>query len=174
MNAMIRTTLATALLGCGLGMLPSARAATQSSSYYINPAQACQLSIPTIDTVVAPRANGYRNAGITGAFVICGFSKMNSSQLANAGIQLISLDGQVHSVSCTGVNGVANISTQTYVSKTVVVSGTGYNSALFYPSDFGSSGTIPGSEKNFSITCNLQPQVAIILLLAGFSYEIGT
>jgi hypothetical protein len=72
------------------------------------------------------------------------------------------------------VNGLAGISTQSYVAKTIAVPATGYTAAGYSPADFGGSSTIPGSQFNFSITCNLPPQVAITLLFAQFSYEVGS
>ena len=41
---------------------------TEFASY--NSAMACQLSLPTIDTKVSPRATGFRNDGTAGTFVI--------------------------------------------------------------------------------------------------------
>ncbi len=151
----------------------AARASTTTSYSYSNAAQACQLSVPTIDTVVAPRANGYRNPGTTGAFVICGYGKTSGYELSLANFAFVSMDGQAHTITCTGVNGLAGESTQVYVTGTWSVPATGTNVAGWGPSSFNGTNTIPGSAHNFSITCNLPPQVAITTLSSLYTYEIG-
>jgi hypothetical protein len=171
MNKTMRMALA--MLVCGFGMLPHAQAGTQYSSYFFNPADNCQLSTPTIDTLVAPRATGYRNTGTKGVFVICGFSKMNGLPLIDAYVVFTSMDGQPHDVSCTGVNGYAGY-LQTYATHTVEVPATLYDSVAFHGSDFGGNDSfIPESYYDFSITCNLPPQVSISRVMADFDYEIG-
>ena len=170
----MRAALVTVVLGCGFGALPEAQAVTQDTFYYSNSADACQLSIPTIDTVVAPRATGFRNPGTKGAFVICGFSKMNNLPLISANAIFMSMDGQEHEISCTGVNGLPEFG-QTYVAKNVAVPATGHGAIAYRAVDFGSSGsTIPDSDYNFSITCNVPPQVSITMLTAEYNYEIGS
>ena len=136
-----------------------AYAGTTALNSHANPASACQLSLPTIDTVVAPRANGYRNPGTTGAFVICGVVAPTHAEFKTVALALLSLDGQTHAVSCTGVNGIPGLSAQAYLTKTFDVSTGGYGLA-FSAGEFGGSSTIPSSQ-TFTVTCNLPPQTAI-------------
>src|SRR5690242_8566521 len=71
--------VATALIGAGLGMTQPAQAVTQSVFAYTNPGGACQLSIPTTNTGVRPKATGFRNEGTVNNFVICGYTKISNS-----------------------------------------------------------------------------------------------
>jgi len=153
-----------------------AYAGTTALNSHANPASACQLSLPTIDTVVAPRANGYRNTGTAGVFVICGYSNASSYDLVYARFIAATIDGQSHSFTCTAVNGVYNYPSgpQVYVSKTIDIDATnGYTVGGWSPEDFNATGTIPWSGLNFSFTCNLPPGTAITSLYSSSYTEIG-
>lgn len=139
---------------------------------FSNAAQACQLSLPTIDTRVSPRATGFRNDGTATTYVICGLWKpVADSNYLDATIYLATADGAAHDVTCTGVNGEAGGSQQ-YVSKTVHVANGAANAAVFSPADFGGIGDIP-SGFNFSITCALPPHAAIERVRSHVSRDIG-
>jgi hypothetical protein len=131
----------------------------------------CQLSIPTIDTVVAPRANGYRNPGTRGAFVICGIVSPVKEEMLSVGMVLLSLDGQAHEASCTGVNGIPGVVAQSYLTRSFVVPAGGH-ALSFTPADFGGSTTIPNSQA-FTITCNLPPQTAISYIGGSYNLDVG-
>jgi hypothetical protein len=161
------STLSIAILACAA----PARAVDKEQAFFENPGSACQLSIPTIDTVVAPRANGYRNPGTQGAFVICGFPYFNKD-FKGAGVVLMSLDGAQHTITCTAVNGVPLVAEQTYVSKAVVVPAGGSEEILYTPEDFGTIGTIDNT-LSFSITCNLPPQTAITVIGSSYDLDVG-
>ena len=60
MSNSINGGLAIAVLAVGMAATPAATAVTQTKYYEFSAADACQLSIPTTDTKVRPRANGYR------------------------------------------------------------------------------------------------------------------
>src|ERR1041384_3895416 len=97
---------ATALIGAGLGMSQSAQAVTISKPMLVDPSMACQLSLPTTDTAVRPRATGFRNEGAN-SFIICGTAYFsNSVNIATElRLQMIAFDGATHdNVSCTAVN----------------------------------------------------------------------
>jgi len=145
------------------------------------PAASCQLSIPTTNTGVRPKATGFRNESTTtGNFVICpviaGPGNGTASPLSWLNIFVYSLDGTSRNVSCTGMTGWYGgymppvYSTKTFSSDTT---GQGYT-ITWWPTDFGglSGTTIPGS-LNFSVTCNLPPQTAINFMEAIFPYAVG-
>lgn len=145
---------------------------------FINAAQGCQLSSPTIDTKVASRATGFRNDGTAGSFVICGFwiPDQEGVNFYTATVYLETTDGTTHDVTCTGVNGIAGIYPQKYVAKTAHVEPgtTGTNWITFLPADFGGVNgvtDIPQSDA-FSITCALPPHTAIVRV--GGDYVRGT
>ena len=116
---------------------------TEYASY--NAALACQLSLPTIDTKVSPRATGYRNDGTSCTFVICGFP---------------------------GVNGSPGAGGQAYVSKAVVIPATGIAEIDYLPADFGDVGTI-SDPAAFSITCSLPPQAGIDAIAEQYDLDVG-
>ena len=166
-------TLPLAVFGLACALAMPAWAVVHSESMLGSGAAVCQLSIPTIDTVVAPRANGFRNPGTKGAFVICGIVSPTQALLEIAFMGLLSLDGQAHVVSCTGVNGVPGVNTQVYLAKSFTVPATGYYGLFYSPLDFGATGsTIPNSEA-FTITCNLPPQTAISFVGGGYELDVG-
>ena len=151
-------------------------------------ANMCQLSVPTTDTKVRPKATGFRNEGTTNAFVICTFDSPPGgagpmNEFTFAGVVLKSMDGANHDVTCTGVNSVADaggvgLSEPQYISKTVTVNDESEGGVLgvpvqWEPEDFGSTGTIPDSSGLFSITCILPPQVSIKSGGAGSEEDVG-
>jgi hypothetical protein len=151
---------------------------TNSEYAFINAAQGCQLSGPTIITKAAPRATGFRNDGDDASFVICGFwiPDQEGVNFYTATVYLDTTDGAAHDVTCTGVNGIAGIYPQKYVAKTVHVEpGTaGTNWITYLPADFGGVNgvtDIPQSDA-FSITCALPPRTAIVRI--GGDYIRGT
>lgn len=169
-------TLPLAVFGLACALAMPAWAVVHSESMLGSGAAVCQLSIPTIDTVVAPRANGYRNTGTAGVFVICGYSNASSYDLVYARFIAATIDGQSHSFTCTAVNGVYNYPSgpQVYVSKTIDIYATnGYTVGGWSPEDFNATGTIPWSGLNFSFTCNLPPGTAITSLYSSSYTEIG-
>ncbi len=164
-------TLPLAVFGLACALAMPAWAVVHSESMLGSGAAVCQLSIPTIDTVVAPRANGYRNPGTTGAFVICGVLAPTHAEFKTVALALLSLDGQTHAVSCTGVNGIPGLSAQAYLTKTFDVSTGGYGLA-FSAGEFGGSSTIPSSQ-TFTVTCNLPPQTAISYIGGSYDLDVG-
>lgn len=160
----------TALIGAGFGMVQPAQATTVSKSLFLDPSSSCQLSTPTTDTKVRPKATGYRNEGAN-AFVICGTGLFANSFPTGMQLQFISFDGQDHNVSCTAVSrdsgGLANI---TYSTKTLNVISGSLNSISWSGVDFG--GAFSGYAN--SATCTLPGGVAITGTRITFPDEIGT
>jgi hypothetical protein len=161
-----------AALALGLCMQAPAVAVNNLDYVFSNAAQACQLSIPTIDTRVSPRATGFRNDGTATTWVICGLWKpVADSDYLDASIYLTAAADAARDVTCTGVNGEAD-GVQQYASKTVHVPAGGSNAAVFSPADFGGTTSIP-SGFNFSITCALPPHATIERVRSHVSRDIG-
>lgn len=158
--------VAAGTLVLGMAMAPTAKAVTQEVWYLNAPGDSCQLSLPTIDTVVRPRANGYRNEGTAAKSVICGYGGSREGNTIYANVMAISLDGASHSMSCTFVAGSNwTPSGLTYITKTLTVSTSGFDYLNLNASDFGgTSGAVFANNFNLSVTCNLPAQVAIIHL----------
>lgn len=107
LEGFMRIPLTACLSGIAIASGLVAPAATASTTQGISmwPGSVCQLSIPTTNTGVRPKATGFRNESTTTSnFVICpipnavGISNDNST----AGVlRLYSMDGASHSVSCT-------------------------------------------------------------------------
>ena len=96
--------LAGVVAAYGLATTPISMAAEIQQTMVV-PGATCQLSIPTTNTGVRPKATGFRNESTTtGNFVICPLvaptvRSSNANPLTNGYIILSSLDGQAHSVS---------------------------------------------------------------------------
>lgn len=172
-NFRIPVVLAGCALATGLATSPRTSAATVVSLQHA-PGSVCQLSIPTIDTGVRPKASGFRNeSATTGNFVICPLASpmsTSSDAFTFVNISLLSLDGQSHDAACTAV---ANAISPAYSSRTIAVAPTG-GSYTWSASDFGGTfgNPIVGSQE-MSITCLLPPQVAIRFLGGYYNHEIG-
>ena len=149
----------------------------------------CTLSVPTTDTKIRPRSTGFNNEGTTNAFVICSFNSppgddSGNTQASNYLIYLKSLDGQNHSVDCTGVNSLKDgvglgIPAPTFVTKTTLVNDSGSLGIFgvpvnFLPADFGGTATIPSYGGAFSITCILPPQVSVKVGFSNSEEDVGS
>jgi hypothetical protein len=155
--------LLAAALAMGLAAAPAASAATQEKIFEFSAADACQLSVPTTDTKIRPRANGYRNEGTTSQYVICGMGGYERNTVLYMVLLYSSMDGQPHSMSCTGVSGMTGQEPgPLYSTKTVDIAGSGYSFALWDAEDFGGSEGDPIDQGlNLSVTCTLPPNVAL-------------
>ena len=175
MSAIARSAIPTCLLAFGLATSASTHAALRQNWGYGNPADACQLSIPTTDTQVRPKASGYRNESTTrSAFVICGYGTPSyDSATKQALIYFTSMDGLSRNISCTAVSGMAGAEAMVYSTKSISSTAADtYSALLWTPSDFGGTTDIPYGE-GVSVTCTLPPQTAITQIINAFDYEIG-
>ena len=159
------STVGVSLLACALvagSLSMPAHAATQAKTYEFPAADACQLSVPTTDTKVRPRANGYRNEGTGNQFVICGMGGYENDTVVSTTLLATSVDGQPHSMTCTGVTGLVGFSGPYYSAKTVTVPATGVGSQSWAAADFGGTPGVPiAGGMNLSVTCTLPPNVAL-------------
>lgn len=160
---------ATALISATVGMTPSAHAATTSKTLFLDPSTSCQLSVPTTDTAVRPKATGYRNEGTKSAFVICGTGQLLSGfdGATSLQIQMISFDGANHNVSCTAVNRQTSGVLPIYSTKVAAVDTFG-TATVWLAADVGFTGFAS------SVTCTLPGGVAISGVRLTFPDEIGT
>jgi hypothetical protein len=127
----------------------------------------CQLSIPTTNTGVRPKASGFRNeSSSTGNFVICTFQRSSTTgDYLYVGLIGYSLDGASHDVACTAV---ANTSPALqYSTKTAGIRDATETAFVWSAEDFGGTAGNPISgSMYFSVTCNLPPQTAISYIQA--------
>ncbi len=163
MTAMPLSPLFAGILAIGLAATLPAGAATQAKTYDYSPGDACQLSIPTTDTKVRPRANGYRNEGTSSQFVICGMGGYENDTVTAMSLRFTAMDGIARSMSCTGYTGLPGWPGGVhYSTKTVSVPATGYGSQSWTASDFGgNAGEVIFGGLNLSVTCTLPPNVAL-------------
>ena len=107
-NLRLPTALAGIVAAYGLATAPTARAA---NGWVTVPGGACQLSIPTTNTGVRPKATGFRNESTTTSnFVYCAIPLTGYSQPEQPyaiGLVVYSIDGAAHNVTCTLVVGIA-------------------------------------------------------------------
>jgi hypothetical protein len=175
MSASTRYAIPTCLLALGHETPSSTHATLRQNWGYGNPADACQLSIPTTDTQVRPKASGFRNES-TGksAFVICGYNTPSyDSTSKQILIYFTSMDGVSRNISCTAVSGMAGAEPMVYSTKSISsTAAETYTALLWTPADFGGTTDIPYGEA-VSVTCTLPPQTAITQIINAFDYEIG-
>ena len=172
MRIFLASLIATAL-GCVFA--EPVASATLFQTVVNDPGDSCQLSIPTTDTKVRPKATGYRNEGSSGTFVICGFGGAYPDGMIFAKIHLMSLDGATRPVSCTFVSGGGvSPASVVYVTKIVDASTSGLDFAYLDSSDFGGPPGLPVPNTHFSVTCNLPPQMAITHLRSQSILDSGT
>lgn len=180
----LSTALAGFVAAYGLVSVPVATA-TEIQQTMLVPGASCQLSIPTTNTGVRPKATGFRNESTTtGNFVICPvvtptIRSDNANPLKYVYIFLSSLDGQAHTVSCTAVAGFGGHPDfpLKYSTKSIAIPASTSDSygVQWVPVDFGqSSGDSIDGSAWFTITCNLTPQVQIQTLQVSYYIEIGS
>lgn len=152
---------------------PTANAATEFTNSY-EMGSACQLSIPTTNTGVRPKATGFRNESKTiSNFVICPVQLPNVSTGGNTFLMigLYSLDGQVRNISCTAVSDWFG-NPQIYSTQSINVSTTiGYEVLGWDGPNFGTAAGFPF--RGLSVTCNLPPQTAINFIRSDYTFEVG-
>jgi len=166
-NLRISAALAGFMVAYALVITPVAIASTTLTMQ----GASCQLSIPTTNTGVRPKATGFRNESTTTAnFVICTFvspaSGGNNDSFLSGFINIASLDGVAKTVTCTAVVGSQALGPLKYSTKTIELpTYVAFNGAHWDSTDFGepAGSTIDGSIW-FSITCNLPPQAGIAYL----------
>jgi hypothetical protein len=180
----LQTSLACIVAACGLATSETADA-NALSLYMTVQGASCQLSIPTTNTGVRPKATGFRNESTTTSnFVICSLSSptdegQNFGAFDLVAIVIRSMDGMAHDVSCTAVTGqgLSPSYPLVYSSKTVEVpaDASQAGSASWLSDDFGQPGTtqIKGSAWT-TVTCNLPPQAEIRYIRARYNFEIGS
>lgn len=176
MSTLIRLAFPACLLAFGSAMSAPALATLRQNWSFGNPASACQLSIPTTDTQVRPKASGYRNESTTrSAFVICGYDTPSvDSRSKQVLIYFTSMDGVSRNISCTAVSGMAGAEDMGYSTKSISSTAADTYTALLWTSaDFGGTTDIPYGEA-VSVTCTLPPQTAITQIINAFDYEIGS
>ncbi|MFT3897510.1 MAG: hypothetical protein QM719_07420 [Thermomonas sp.] len=158
----ISTVAGTLVLG--LAMAPAAQAVTQDQTFEWSGGDSCQLSLPTTDTMVRPRASGYRNEGTTTQFVLCGLGGYKSASFLSYSLIFTSVDGAAHDISCTAVGGLTGFSGPYYSTKTITIPGSGYTYLTWSATDFGDTAGSPISYAksiNASVTCSLPAKAAI-------------
>jgi len=162
MPSIFRTFVSCCAFAAAFVVASNATSATLTKTYEFPAADACQLSIPTTDTKVRPRANGYRNEGTTSQFVICGMGGYENDTVVSTTLIFTSVDGLAHSMSCTGVTGLVGFAGPYYSAKTVSVPASGVGSQSWTSEDFGGTAGLPISGGlNLSVTCALPPNVAL-------------
>ena len=164
-------TIATgfAVLALGAGLSSPAQAVTQARTIRAQGGVACQLSIPTTDTKVRPKAIGFRNEGTINAFTICGYP-IPDGYLTAFSMNFESIDGADRSFNCTAANG-ASFTPPTYSVKTVTTSG-GIGSLSWNASDFG--GTAGNDFLGYmSVTCILPGQMSIPNVYVSYNEDVG-
>lgn len=161
------TAIAATMLAMALVSVP-AGATTVGRQMWVQGGAACQLSLPTTDTMVRPRATGMRNEGTANSFVICQYAA-TSAVFTSATMYITSLDGANHSVSCTGVKGGGT--TGVFSTKMQNTGTSGNQTISWAPEDFGETGDF--TNYMFSVTCTLPGGVSLPYVYATYNEDVG-
>jgi hypothetical protein len=176
MRNVFRLAIATMALACAIA--PAQAAESEGRFQTAQGGVVCQLSIPTTDTKVRPKASGFRNEGTTSAFTICGIPSANDNpeggSVVSINISFQNLGEAPASFSCTAANG-ASLFAMAYSTKEVSIDAGGEFFLEFTASDFGGTDgeSLPNSDF-WSITCNLPGQTAVPYLYSEYSVETTT
>ena len=169
------TCLAMAALATALSMNGTADAVNVARIAQAPGGTSCQLSIPTVDTAVRPKATGFRNEGTTGAFAICGIDNPARLGVKSAVIAFYSIDNIAHAFNCTAVNGWPDSGNFVYSTKSVTPTSSSYRTTLaFTPTDFGGADTYMPHEGFISITCSLPPNVSVGYMYMTYDEDVGS
>ena len=98
-NLRLSTAVAVLTATCVMANTPAAK----TFNLDLANGASCQLSIPTTDTGVRPKASGFRNESTTtSSFVICTFQRSTTTgDYYYVGLVGYSLDGVARDVTCT-------------------------------------------------------------------------
>ena len=165
------TALAGLVLACGLAVAPAAGAATGATT---GTGATCQPVAPGSNAKLGFKASGIRNESTsTSSFVICPLPStvtFGSNAFTDVWLQVYSIDGASHDVTCTAVTGFL-LNFMQYSSKTFTVAGTNQATHEWTAADFGrSAGDLIGDSNAFSVTCSLPPQTMILAVNGWFLY----
>ena len=167
-------TLAGLVAACGLILAPAAKASIGATGATTGTGATCQPVAPGSNPKLVFKATGVRNESTTTAsFVICPLPStvtFGSNVFTDVWLQVYSIDGASHEVTCTAVTGFL-FNFMQYSSKTVTVAGSNQATPEWTAADFGGSagGLIPDSG-SFSVTCALPPQTLILSINGWFEY----
>lgn len=154
---------------CGSLLSAPADAATAAKTFYLDPALSCQLSIPTTDTAMRPRATGLRNEGGVGTFVICGLPYLHSgADAASFKVVAASFDGIEHTFSCTGVTRATSGANPGFNVKSLTTPANGTSASAEWTSTDLDLGNFDAS-----VTCVLPNGAAITSVQIVVNDEIG-
>ncbi len=159
--------LAVACIGLAFAMAQPAHAVTVSKLMPASGGGACQLSVPTTDTKVRPKATGMRNEGTINAFVICNLLGVRSgTTLTDVFVDFNSFDAVEHTFNCTIASGFNSVDVE-YLTKSVSVSSD--IQVSFTPAEMPD-----GAFRRYNtITCILPPGAAINGVQPQFNDEVG-
>lgn len=156
-------------LGFGLTLSCPANAAPIAKTLYLDPALSCQLSIPSTDSGIRPRATGMRNEGGTTTFVICGLPYLVSgTEAISYSIEALSFDGVEHTFNCTGATRYSTGISLALSVKTVTTPASGASASLQWTDADTELGNLDAS-----ITCSLPSGAAITSVQMVVTDEIG-
>ena len=159
--------LAVACIGASLGMAQPAQAVTVSKLMPASGGGACQLSVPTTDTKIRPKATGMRNEGTANAFVICNaLGVRSSSTLTSVFVDFNSFDASTHTFNCTMASSFNTVDVE-YLTKSVSVS---TDTQVTFDAAEMPDG---GFRRYNTLTCILPPGAAINGLQPQFNDEVG-
>jgi hypothetical protein len=170
MNKGLLAILPLVAAGCGFALSAPANAAPLAKTFYLDPAISCQLSIPTIDTAIRPRATGMRNEGGVTTFIICGLPYYYSGTVPTSfRLVALSFDGAEHTFSCTGVTRFSTGASPAFSAKSITTPASGAGASAEW-----TAADLQLGNFDASVTCALPNGAAIVSVQMVVNDEIGT
>jgi hypothetical protein len=169
MSKRLPATLSLVAASCSLALSAAVDAAPVAKTFYLDPALSCQLSIPTTDSAIRPRATGMRNEGGVPTFVICGLPYLVSGTEATSyTLEAVSFDGAEHTFSCTGTTRYSTGASPAFSVKSITTPASGAGASVQWTDADTELGNLDAS-----ITCALPSGAAITSVQMVVSDEIG-
>lgn len=169
MNASIPPITAAIALALTLAA-GGADAIDRTRTWYTQPAGICQAALPAFEGAIRKRPLTIQNEGAVPAFVSCAFE--SQGRMRYVYYYFTSIDGAAHTASCTGVSGINDGASQTVVRSTPVPPSGERSLMLWNGSDFN-EGNAYFPSSFFSVSCNLEPGVAMTGSVTLFEEDIG-
>jgi len=149
---------------------PAAQAAPIAREIVGTAAGLCTPAFGASEVAIRKRPLSVQNEGSTNAFITCSFSSQGAPTAA--GVYVNSIDGAVHTVTCTGVTSYMTATNQYVVKSIDVGPSTDQELISWAPADFAGTTNFPSSY--FSVSCGVPPGAGVNDIYVDFNEEIGT
>jgi len=150
-----------------------AQAVTLARSTFTNPVGVCQGALPNYEGAIKKRPLALENVGTGDAFITCSYATQGGPGVTSVTVEFTNGNDAVRLLKCTGVSGYAgNPQTEYVLKQSIIQPGGAMASLVWNAADFqGAPSVFPSV--NFSISCNLEPNMQINRTRIDFLEDVG-